>query len=227
MWLLGVAGALAVLEWIAVARHNRQLEYFAKPATLLLLLLWFASQTAGIPSPLRWLYLIGLALSLLGDALLMFPVRLLRQGVIAFLFAHLAYVIAFNSDGPLLSFWSIRIAAGLLVLLAIFLVPILQGIKRTGKTTMRIPVILYAVVLGATTWSVLTTFLRPEWDLIDAALVSAGGLFFLGSDIGWAFDQFVRPRPDWRVIQLAAYHVGQFLMAVGVWHHLIALESAA
>jgi uncharacterized membrane protein YhhN len=223
MWILALGGIFAILEWIAVSRDSQKLEFIAKPATLLLLSIWFAVQTSGIDSPMRWLYLMGLLLSLVGDTLLMFPQERLRQGVIAFLFAHVAYVLALNSGGMIINLRSLAIAIGLAIMLIAFLRPILAGIYRTGKDEMRIPVIIYAVILGATTWSVLTTFLRTDWILIDAILVSGGGLLFLGSDIGWAFNQFARSRPDGRVIQLAAYHIGQFLMAIGIWHHLTTL----
>lgn len=223
MWILAIGGLLAILEWAAVARHNYKLEYFAKPATLLALILWFAMQTQGIDTPLRWLFLLGLALSLLGDTLLMFPAKRLREGVIAFLLAHVAYVFAFNSMGLIFNAASIALAIALLIIVVVLLRIILAGIQKSGKDSMRIPITIYAVVLGGTTWSAVTTFLRTDWLLVDAFFLASGSLLFMGSDILWAFDHFVREQPSGRVVQLAAYHIGQYMMAIGVWHHLISI----
>ena len=82
-------GVFAALDWLAVSRSIRALEYVAKPATLLALLVYAAF---GHASP--WL-VAALAFSLLGDVFLMLPADLFLAGLAAFLIAHLAYVGAF------------------------------------------------------------------------------------------------------------------------------------
>src|SRR3989441_7334022 len=91
---LAAFGVFAVLDWLAVSRSVRSLEYVAKPATLLALLVYAGS---GHPSP--WL-VAALAFSLLGDVFLMLPADLFLAGLAAFLVAHLAYIGAFA--GPVL-----------------------------------------------------------------------------------------------------------------------------
>src|SRR3989442_5782907 len=85
-------GVFAVLDWLAVSRSVRSLEYVAKPATLLALL---AYAVCGHPSP--WL-LAALAFSLAGDVFLMLPADLVLAGPAAVPVAHLAYITAFT--GP-------------------------------------------------------------------------------------------------------------------------------
>src|SRR5437016_14122422 len=82
-------GVFALLDWLAVSRRIRALEYVAKPATLLALLAYAAF---GHASP--WL-VAALAFSLLGDIFLMLPADLFLAGLAAFLIAHLAYIGAF------------------------------------------------------------------------------------------------------------------------------------
>ncbi|MCH7588394.1 MAG: hypothetical protein IIC78_10265 [Chloroflexi bacterium] len=63
----------AVLDWIAIFLEKRVLSYFFKPATLILLIAWFASKFINQPSPVPELFLVGLLLSLAGDVFLLLP----------------------------------------------------------------------------------------------------------------------------------------------------------
>ena len=87
---LGLAGALAVIDWIAVARANESLERRAKPAVMAILI---AAVLISDPdaSPRSVLLAIALATSLTGDWLLLPPVHF-EKGLLAFFFAHLAYL---------------------------------------------------------------------------------------------------------------------------------------
>src|SRR5438067_2095120 len=87
-------GVFALLDWLAVSRSVRPVEYVAKPATLLALLVY-----AGCGHPSPWL-VAALAFSLLGDVFLMLPADLFLAGLAAFLVAHLAYIGAFA--GPVM-----------------------------------------------------------------------------------------------------------------------------
>src|SRR2546429_181568 len=79
-------GVFALLDWLAVSRGIRALEYVAKPATLLSLLAYAAF---GHASP--WL-VAALVFSLLGDIFLLLPAGLFLARLGAFLVAHLAYI---------------------------------------------------------------------------------------------------------------------------------------
>lgn len=206
----------AVVEWIAVASRRRRLEYLAKPATLVCLTLWFLAK---LPSPLSFLtiaFAIGLILSLAGDVLLLVPGDLFLAGLGAFLLAHIAYVIAFNSAGLVLNLGSLAIA-GLITLLAVWLVRrLLEGLRSAGRAKLSVPVTIYGGVLALSLWSTVCTLLRPEWSLQAAGLVAVGGGLFFASDTLLAWNRFMRPLPSGRVLSMVTYHLAQFALAGGV-----------
>ena len=80
----------AVVDWLAVGRENRTIEYVAKPAALAFLLLYATT----LPGTSQML-LAALLFSLLGDVYLMLPADLFLAGLGAFLLGHVAYVGAF------------------------------------------------------------------------------------------------------------------------------------
>jgi uncharacterized membrane protein YhhN len=110
---LWVPLAAALVDWAAVARRWRGLEYVAKPAVMLALLAWLW-QRGPWPAPLA-AFAVGLVLSLAGDVLLMLPPRFFLGGLVAFLLAHVAYIVGFNwpvSAPPLAALlWLVPISA--------------------------------------------------------------------------------------------------------------------
>ena len=92
--LLLIALLFAILDWIAVVKELKTLEYIAKPAVMLALLAWLWS-VSGFRGGLFWFGL-GLFFSLLGDIFLMLPRERFIPGLVSFLLAHLAYVIGFT-----------------------------------------------------------------------------------------------------------------------------------
>ena len=115
--LLGVAAVVAVVDWIAVARDDRRLEYLAKPGVLVALAL-AACACCPPPTPTsstgsggswpRW------SCCLAGDVLLMLPQDLFVAGLRRFLVGHVLYIVgllqppsppgvppfAFSTTGP-------------------------------------------------------------------------------------------------------------------------------
>ena len=126
---LGLAGALAVIDWIAVARANERLERRAKPAVMAILI---AAVLISDPdaSPRSVLLAIALATSLTGDWLLLPPVHF-EKGLLAFFFAHLAYLGALLV-GPLHPELALVGAAGAVAVLLLAGRPILAGATRAG-----------------------------------------------------------------------------------------------
>lgn len=214
----------AVIDWYAVAVNRKRLEYVAKPATLMALILWFAFR---LPSPFPnlglWL-LIGLIFSLAGDVFLMLPGSHFIKGLVAFLLAHVAYIMAFNTGGPVLSMLALIIAAAI-GLVALFIVrPIVRSLRATGKDSLVIPLISYAVVLSLAFWSTATTTLRPNWSFLASGLVTFGGGLFFVSDAANAWNRFVGPHPGGRLFEMVTYHLAQLALSIGV---LIAVGTFA
>jgi uncharacterized membrane protein YhhN len=98
--------ALAVLDWMAVENNWLRVHWFAKPATMASLIIWF-TQVGQWTGPLAAIGL-GLIFSLMGDVFLMLPERFFLGGMGAFFLTHLFYIAGFNQL-PLLFRWEAAI----------------------------------------------------------------------------------------------------------------------
>jgi len=96
VFFLFIAAMFAVLDWIAVATNRRRLEYVAKPATMLGLVLWFATTLPAVPALAGTWFLLGMGIFLAGDIFLMMPPENFIKGLLAFLLGNIAYIVAFN-----------------------------------------------------------------------------------------------------------------------------------
>lgn len=217
LWMpLGVAA----LDWMAVGRQWRRLEYIAKPGVMLALLAWLGAHAwragahPGGELPLA-LFAAGLALSLAGDVFLMLPPRYFLAGLVAFLLGHVAYIAAFNANGlPPLE--AALLAAVPVALAALWITRrVLAGLKAGGRPRLRGPVVAYIVVISLMVVSALATLARPDWMGGAAVLASIGALLFMLSDTLLAWDRFVQPLPNGRLMNITTYHVGQLLLTAG------------
>jgi len=94
LWLI-LAIIFASLEVLAVSKNVQRLEYVAKPAVMLCLFLWLFADT-GLQGHAFW-FGMGILFSLAGDVLLTFE-RMFLPGLVAFLLAHLAYIVGFREE---------------------------------------------------------------------------------------------------------------------------------
>ena len=67
--------------------------------------------------------------------------------------------------------------------------------------------------------SALLTLSRPDWEMHAALTVSVGATLFMLSDAILAWNRFVRPIKNGRVMNMAAYHLGQIVLVIGVVAH--------
>jgi uncharacterized membrane protein YhhN len=185
---------LAVTDWVAVSRGSRELEYVAKPAALVALLLYAAW---GGPPPTL---IAALALSLLGDVLLMVPGDLFVAGLSAFLLAHLAYIASFHVALPARVLWLLVILVGSSPV-AVRLMRAIQG------NTLRAAVAIYSLVLSLMVASALAS---------GRATAAVGALLFFGSDMLIAWNRFVRPVARAEPVIMMTYHLGQLGLAVAL-----------
>lgn len=218
--ILAIVSTLA--DWFAVGTGRLRLRYITKSGALFFLFLWYVSSLPSGSPPLGIRFASALALSLVGDIFLLFEDRHFLKGLVAFLVAHLAYILALNSHGVVLNLETAILAVGVALLAVTILRRIVSALRMGGRDRLVIPVIAYAVMLSLTLWSTLTTHFRPEWPTLAAWLVSFGGLLFFASDAIRTWTQFVTPVPRGRLINIALYHIAQFLMSFSV---LFALGS--
>jgi alkenylglycerophosphocholine/alkenylglycerophosphoethanolamine hydrolase len=210
----------AVLELLAVQQGRRQLEYIAKPAVMVCLFIWLY-QTTGLqgtllpPSGVLW-FGVGILFSLAGDIALLFIDRFFMLGLVAFLLAHLAYLVGFNTPfSSSLGVWAFGVAIVVGLSAVRLLRRIVAGV-RAKQARLVTPVILYSTVITLMLLSALLTLFRPEWKTTPALLVSLGAFLFYLSDIILAWNRFVAPIKNGRMLNIGTYHLAQIAIAIGV-----------
>jgi uncharacterized membrane protein YhhN len=204
---------IAVLDWIAVARKWKRIEYFAKPATMLALLAWLGVNN-GFQGSMLW-FALGLLFSLGGDIFLMLPREQFIPGLVSFLIAHICYLIGFNSANPVYN------AASLILLVVVMFTGYLVyrrvalGLQASGQSKLKLPVLVYSIVISLMLFSALSTLIQPDWRIYAAVFASSGALLFFISDTTLALNKFVSPIPNARVITMVTYHLVQILIVLG------------
>ena len=195
------------------------LNYLCKPLLLLSLGLYYY-RAAPRPAPL---VLAALALSWLGDVLLLFQERqplFFMGGLVSFLLAHACYIGAYRQHqwpGPGRELgW--RLGVGLPVVVAG--VALLAALAP-GLGPLRLPVMVYALVLVL---MVLAAVYRAgRTTPASFAWVGAGAGLFMASDSLLALNKFLEPLPDAGFWIMLTYCAAQF----GIVRGLLAHERAA
>jgi uncharacterized membrane protein YhhN len=200
--LIAALWASSTLAILGFERKVRWLEVVFKPLTTILL---FA--VVGRPETTFARFVTaGIALSLVGDiALLGSTNRVFMVGLVAFLLAHVAYVIGFLG----VAVWSPHVAA----VAVIMLVSSAWLLRATwqGTAGLHAPTIAYAVVISVMVVAASATLRGP----IAAAPFAAGGaLLFYVSDASLALHRFRRPIPHVSLLSLGVYWLGQLGIAI-------------
>lgn len=197
---LATAAAAAFCTGLAVGLDWR-LMLLIKLMPVLLALDWL--RAARVPGRYRLWIALGLGVSLLGDALLALPQDCFVAGLVVFLCAHLAYVIAYlqRSRSPAWTWLSCAVLAvsGFLYLLD----------SRAELGPMRGPVYAYAIVIGAMLWragSLARLDRAGRWALL-------GALLFVASDMLLAWNRFVAPDAFRGTLSILLYWAGQWGIA--------------
>lgn len=216
IWVFAFGAVCAVVDWIAVARGAKRLEYVFKPATLIAVLAGAVLLTAGphVPHIARW-FIPALAFSLAGDIFLMLPgERWFLPGLAAFLLAQVGYIVGLNLTlPPPASLW---LLVPIVVLDALVLSRVVAGAVRAGAAALRVPIVAYGVILSLTLFSGWATFFRPSWPLPARVAASAGATLFFASDLMLAWDRFVARSRLMHVLVIITYHLAQFALALTI-----------
>ena len=211
---LALTLALALLEIFAVYRESRQLEYFAKPAVILVLLAWLIL-SAGLSGAPVW-FAAGLVFSLIGDVLMIQRERFFLHALVAFLLAVLSYLVGFNLLPAPLSIWSLFMAVVIGLSAARMLRRVILGVHAKGQSRLALPVMLYGATLSLMLLSALLTLSNPAWNAWASVLVALGAALFFLSENLQAWDRFVSPIQRGRFKNIIPYELGQILIIAGV-----------
>ncbi|HKY83323.1 MAG TPA: lysoplasmalogenase, partial [Anaerolineales bacterium] len=187
---------------------RRPVVYVFKPLTTFLIIVLAASLPAEPASRYRLAITLGLVLSLAGDVFLMLPGDRFVAGLAAFTLTHLAYLAAFTIEAP---FAAVPAA---FVLFAIAEAPILFVTWPRLQRRLRLPVLVYAAVLGAMAAQALTqALLNP---ILPAIAAAVGAALFVVSDSTLVYNRFVRPFRLSPLLVLSTYYAAQILIALSV-----------
>ena len=204
-WVPYVVCAVAVAGLlVAEQRGSRAGLWLTKPVASLAFL-WVALAAGALESTYgRWV-LLGLALCLAGDLLLIPQERkaAFRAGVFAFLAGHVAFSVAFLGlpiDPP-----GLAVAA---VVLTLALAAVLRWLSPSVTADMVLPVRAYMLVIG-----IMSALACGVAAAGGPWAIAAGALAFTASDVSVARDRFVRHEFLNRAWGLPLYYAAQLLIA--------------
>ena len=212
---------VALVDWVAVAKSWKKVEYIAKPAAMLILL-GLLALVGGFGSLPLICFSLGIFFSMAGDVFLMisyarFSERWFLPGLAAFLLAHVSYIVGLNTPLPNVSpIWSLGLAIILALGAARILRRIIDGVRQKGLPRLVRPVSLYGMVITLMVLSALLTLNNPAWKTSAGGLVALGAILFYFSDILLAWNKFVNPIKNGRLANMILYHLGQAALVAGV-----------
>jgi alkenylglycerophosphocholine/alkenylglycerophosphoethanolamine hydrolase len=203
--LLGLALLISALDWIAVAREARALEYVCKPAAALAFL-GTAIALDPAANAARVSCCIALGFCVLGDIFLMQRKDAFVAGLAAFTIAQIFFTVSFALQTPTLS----RLLVGLIltgpcvVLLARRYLRALVAADQSGLVR---PVTFYMTVIAAMVVSAITG---------GSGFGIAGALLFLASDSLIAEQRFIEKRAWQPVAIMVSYHLALAGLVIGL-----------
>lgn len=218
---------VCVVDWIAAELKNHRLRYFTKPLSILLIIAWF-SMVGQWQGQLLWFGL-ALVFSFAGDVLLMFSDRLFVFGMLAFLVAHVMYILGFTLGQSLpLQKETLYILLAVGVVFAVVLSYVLKGLReKPAHRKLLVPVIVYSIAISLMLISALLNLIRPEWRIegiagLPAAIFTAvGAAFFFASDAMLASRNFVKRFNHDDFMVMSTYHIGQIILVAGAMMHFL------
>jgi uncharacterized membrane protein YhhN len=203
-----IAFSLAFLP-LALFNHSAAAT-FSKVASIVALL-----AIALLTRPAFHALSFGLAISAIGDFLLelnhlgpLGPDQLFLFGLIAFLAAHVSYIVLFSSNRSVADTTTLRRLA--IIAITVATVAILTRLWPS-LGPMRIPVIVYAVALA-------TMAITAQKSML-AGLVALGAVLFVASDSMLAWTHFRAPIKFAGPFIWFSYYFAQFLITIGVLAH--------
>lgn len=208
LWFAVATAACALLAMLGNETGARWLAFVFKPLATVLVIAHAARRAGDTGVRRRWV-LAGLVLSLAGDVALLWPQQGFVPGLLAFLLAHLCYLVAFTR--------SARLAAEPLAFAAYALVAgaVLSFLWPGVPPALRPPVLAYVVALAAMAAQAACWWWRARGTGLEAParLAAVGGALFVVSDALLATNKFQGPLPYASVWVLSTYWLAQWLIA--------------
>jgi uncharacterized membrane protein YhhN len=202
-----VIGTSAVFAIYGKYKKQKFIHYAFKPLTMIMIISLAWERMTAFSSVYSYLILSGLCLSLLGDILIMLPGnRFIRPGLLSFLAGYLLYIVAFSRNIQIASFLPLVAIAALGVVVYLYLY------GRLDK--MRIPVLVYVLVLSILSWLAINRYLSLQDQKSLLALM--GGLLLLFSESVWGINKFRKQFWLAEILILGTYFPAQLLFALSI-----------
>ena len=207
-----LAAATVICALVAVASapwalNLPTLNFVFKPLTTALVIAYAWPRGRDQPAQRRWV-LVGLSLSWIGDVALLWPQQGFLPGLVSFLLAHLAYLVAFTRQQ--------RLAVRVLPFVAYALVAaaVLWHLWPGVPAALRLPVLAYVLCLSAMAAQTGALALAggPHGRVLAGVLAIGGALFML-SDALLATNKFAGPLPLANLWILSSYWAAQWCIA--------------
>lgn len=195
--------AIASAPW---ALAMPALNFIFKPLATLCVIAYASGRGAlsGEEALLRRWVLAGLWLSLAGDVALLWPDKGFLPGLVSFLAAHLAYLVAFTRRQRLAAWWPAFAAYALVA------GSILWGLWPGLPGALRVPVLAYVLCLAAMAAQAAVLWRRGE---PRGRVLALGGALFVASDALLATNRFAGPLPLPGLWILSTYWAAQWCIA--------------
>ncbi len=193
--LFGLAAFAMILFYVGVFSDNYVLRLITKPIPLLVFLVLLRRDTS-----YRRFIFAGLLFSLLGDVLLEISSGFFIYGLLAFLTAHIMYVVAFTKR-------NMRLAL-LPAMLFLFYGIGIYWLLFPDLGEMAIPVLFYVAVILIMAWRAWAQCEQGRF----ALLAAIGSLFFVVSDSLIALNKFHAAIPMARWLIMLTYWTAQTMI---------------
>lgn len=202
---LALALALSAVDWFAVVRRNKVLEYACKPGAALGFLAATIALDPVSDAARLWLS-IALVFCVLGDVFLMLPRDAFVPGLGSFAVAQVLLAVSFALQDPTAS----RLVVALVIVVPAVVVlarRFIGALGRSGHRNLILPIVVYMVVIS----SMVTAAISG-----GTAIGVAGAVLFLISDSLIAEERFVASRRWQPVTIIITYHLALTGLVVGL-----------
>ena len=178
---------------------------FTKPLIMILIMLFYYTQTQNHRNLQDKLMLVAFFFSLLGDTFLMFSgEKYFMFGLGSFLITHLFYIFVFTRN------WlkTNKLYRFSMILFSIIMLLIM---KNNITNSLLIPIIVYMFTITLMAISAAERNTNPE----SYRLVLLGAILFVLSDSLIALNEFVNPIPFSTILIMGTYIFAQYFICIG------------
>lgn len=181
---------------------NKVIVYTCKPLTTILIISIAVINSIHFHNPIMYFVIGGLVFSLLGDVFLL-KSTLFLYGLIAFLAAHLLFIIGFLEVS--------RISHVMLLLPFVVGVIILFAYLYPDLSKYKYPALIYIIVIALMSWRAWECYLGNK--STGALEIGIASLLFIFSDANLAINKFKKPYKSSQLLILSTYYLSIWLIA--------------